>query len=88
MARQKRTDIRRLPPIDLNGDNPDELRLWEHYQALTRRGKAAEWIRSALIAALPSSAGNHPAPRQLSRPAFRAATPDQDDGLQYEDVQE
>lgn len=54
MPRKKRGTIQRLPPVDLHLNNPQQQAVWEHYQLLAVEGEASDWIRDALIAALPA----------------------------------
>lgn len=53
MPRKKRGELKRMP-IDLDMDDPRQRALWEHWLALTAEGKASQWVRNTLIAALPA----------------------------------
>ena len=90
MARKKRELIGRTPPVDWEKDNPDHVAFWEYYQDLTSKGKASEWIRETLIAAMPARTrmATH-APTDVRKAGFRnvrVGFQDEADGeLSYED---
>ncbi len=100
MPRMKRKNIKRLPPIDLNLDDPAQKEVWDYYQLLTKTGDAAEWIRQSLMPSLgmppvvrhkPAKpdvkpATTRPAPIIPSRPVPKITV--EDDDLHYEDLNE
>lgn len=53
MTRTRHTNVKRIPPVDLNLDLPEQSALWKYYQSLTASGEAAAWIRDSLVSCLP-----------------------------------
>lgn len=52
MPRVKMTNVKRIPPVNLDEDNPDQMRVWELYQEKTLQGIGAKWIREILLASV------------------------------------
>lgn len=48
--RKRSSNWKRLPPIELNLDNPIELEIWKYSQLMTHDGKARDWVVKLLAA--------------------------------------
>lgn len=101
MPRGKRVNVGRMQGVELDLNDTAHAALWDYYLKLTISGKAADWIRNTLVAALPAKSRTsiqQPGDGQVHRAskgvsysdsAAGAGEMDEDDeDLHYEEVAE